>query len=397
MFGLIQLPWFGYLFVLLALTQITILSVTLFLHRCQAHRSLQLHPIVSHFFRFWLWLTTGMVTKDWAAIHRKHHAKVETDEDPHSPIAKGIKIVFFQGAEIYRKEARNQETLEKYGEGTPDDWIERHLYTRFSSLGIVMMLVTDLVLFGTIGLSIWALQMAWIPFFAAGVINGIGHYWGYRNFECQDASRNVVPFGIFLGGEELHNNHHAYGTSAKFSAHWWEIDMGWWVIRLLQFLHLANPKRILPTIKTIPNKTYVDMDTLKALISYRFQVLARYTREVILPALSEEKKQAGVKGRALLSRARVVLVRDASLMETSQNTRLKNVLENFQSLRVVYQFRLKLQDIWSSSKASPKELLEALQEWCQQAEATRIEALRQFVSHLKTYVPQEELVQVNKA
>ncbi|OGT38369.1 MAG: aminotransferase, partial [Gammaproteobacteria bacterium RIFCSPHIGHO2_12_FULL_38_14] len=384
MFGLIQLPWWGYIVVLLCLTQITILSVTLYLHRTQAHRALQLHPIVSHFFRFWLWMTTGMVTKEWAAIHRKHHAKVETNDDPHSPITKGIKTVFFEGTELYRKEAKNKETLEKYGEGTPDDWIERHLYSRFSALGIVLMLMLDLILFGTMGLTIWAIQMAWIPFFAAGVINGIGHYLGYRNFECQDASRNVVPWGVFLGGEELHNNHHAYASSAKFSAKWWEIDTGWYVIRLLQFLRLAKPKRVLPSIKTIPTKTKVDVDTLKALITYRFQVLARYTREVILPALYEEKKRSSAKGRALLHSARSVLVRDTSLMKKSQTMRLATVLENFQSLRVVYQFRLRLQEIWSRSTASQKELLEALQEWCQQAEATGIEALRQFSKRLKT-------------
>lgn len=388
MFGLIQLPWWGYIVVLLCLTQITILSVTLYLHRTQAHRALQLHPIVSHFFRFWLWMTTGMVTKEWAAIHRKHHAKVETNDDPHSPITKGIKTVFFEGTELYRKEAKNKETLEKYGEGTPDDWIERHLYSRFSALGIVLMLMLDLILFGTMGLTIWAIQMAWIPFFAAGVINGIGHYLGYRNFECQDASRNVVPWGVFLGGEELHNNHHAYASSAKFSAKWWEIDTGWYVIRLLQFLRLAKPKRVLPSIKTIPTKTKVDVDTLKALITYRFQVLARYTREVILPALYEEKKRSSAKGRALLHSARSVLVRDTSLMKKSQTMRLATVLENFQSLRVVYQFRLRLQEIWSRSTASQKELLEALQEWCQQAEATGIEALRQFSKRLKTYAPQ---------
>ncbi|RDI44592.1 hypothetical protein AQULUS_01780 [Aquicella lusitana] len=389
MFGLIQLPWWGYVVVLMVLTQLTIFSVTLYLHRCQAHRALELHPIVSHFFRFWLWLTTGMVTKEWTAIHRKHHAKVETDEDPHSPIAKGIKKVFFEGAELYREEAKNKETMERYGEGTPDDWIERHLYTRHSALGISIMLGVNLLLFGTIGITIWALQMAWIPFFAAGVVNGIGHYWGYRNFECKDASRNIIPLGIFIGGEELHNNHHAYATSAKFSSKWWEMDIGWWVIRLLQFFRLASPKRVLPKLKELPSKNYIDTDTLKAVITYRFQVLARYTREVILPALREEKKRASKTSRLLLDRAQTSLVRDVSFMKASQKMRLANVLENFHSLQIVYQFRIRLQDIWSKSTASQKELLEALQEWCQQAEETGIEALRRFSSRLKTYVPQE--------
>ena len=387
LFGILQLPWWGYVLVLMVFTQLTIFGVTLYLHRCQAHRALELHPIVSHFFRFWLWLTTGMLTKEWTAIHRKHHARVETDEDPHSPIAKGIKKVFFEGAELYRKEAKNKETIEKFGAGTPDDWVERNLYSRYSTLGIATMLVTNLVLFGPIGLTIWALQMAWIPFFAAGVVNGIGHYWGYRNFECKDASRNIVPFGIFIGGEELHNNHHAFATSAKFSAKWWEVDVGWVMIRFLQVFRLAKPKRVLPEPKMLPTKTCVDTDTLKAVITYRFQLMSRYTREVILPALREEKKRTGKT--SLLRRAHTVLVRDSSIMETSQKMRLASVLENFQSLRVVYQFRLKLQDIWSRSTASQKELLEALQEWCQQAEATGIDVLFRFANRLKTYVPQE--------
>lgn len=389
MFGLLQLPWWGYILTVLALTQITIFSVTLYLHRCQAHRAITFHPIVSHFFRFWLWLTTGMVTKEWASIHRKHHAKVDTHEDPHSPVTKGIKKVFFEGAELYRKESKNAETMERYGEGTPNDWIERNLYSRWNSLGITLMLITNLVLFGTIGITIWAIQMAWIPLFAAGVVNGIGHYWGYRNFECKDASRNIIPFGLFIGGEELHNNHHAYATSAKFSAKWWEIDVGWYVIRLLQLFRLATPKRVVPQLKVSPSKTIIDTDTLKALITHRFQVMSRYTREVILPALREEKKSASKTSRPMLYKAGTVLVRDSSIMQASHKTRLATVLDNFQSLRIVYQFRIKLQEIWSRSTATQKELLEDLQDWCQQAEATGIDVLLRFAKRLKTYVPQE--------
>jgi stearoyl-CoA desaturase (delta-9 desaturase) len=388
-FGLIQLPWWGYLIVLLVLIQTTILGVTLYLHRCQAHRALELHPIVSHFFRFWLWLTTAIVTKEWAAIHRKHHAKVETDEDPHSPIAKGIKKVFFEGAELYRAEAQNKETLARYGEGTPNDWLERHLYTRHTMLGIYLMLAIDLVTFGTIGLTIWACQMAAIPLFAAGVINGIGHYWGYRNFEVKDNSRNITPFAFFLGGEELHNNHHAFATSAKFSTKWWEMDIGWFVIRGLQCVGLAKPKRVVPVPKIVSTKKQIDADTLRAVISYRFQLMSQYSREVVLPALQEEKMRASKTGLALLRRAKTVLVRDASIMKASQKLRLATILDNFHSLRVVYQFRLKLQDIWGRSTASQKELLDALQEWCHQAEATGIEVLRRFSDQLKMYVPQE--------
>lgn len=385
MFGLIQLPWWGYLIVLGVFTQITVFSVTIYLHRCQAHRALDLHPVVSHFFRFWLWMTTGMITKDWAAIHRKHHAKVETDEDPHSPQTKGLKLVFWQGSELYRKEAANKETIERYGEGTPDDWVENHIYSPHSWLGIISMLIIDLVLFGFIGLSIWAIQMAWIPLFAAGLVNGVGHYWGYRNYESKDASRNIFPWGFFIGGEELHNNHHAFATSAKFSTKWWEFDIGWMVIRLLQAVGLAKAKRVVPVPRIVESKTTIDKETLKALIAYRLQVMARYTREVMLPVLRKERKRAGKTLQPLLGRARIVLTRDSSIMRTWQKEQLAKVLDNSQSLRVIYQFRIKLQEIWNRRAASQKELIDALQEWCQQAEETGIEALNQFSRRLKMY------------
>lgn len=387
--GLIQLPWWGYIVVLLVLTQITIFSVTIFLHRCQAHRALELHPIVSHFFRFWLWMTTGMVTKAWTAIHRKHHARVETAEDPHSPQVQGIWKVLLEGTELYKKEARNTETLERYGDGTPDDWMERHVYTPHSAMGIISMLIINLVLFGPIGLSIWALQMAWIPFWAAGVVNGIGHYIGYRNFECEDASRNIIPWGLIIGGEELHNNHHTFGTSAKFSVKWWELDMGWVVIRLLQAFGLAKPKRTAPRPQLVPNKTTIDMDTVKAILTHRFQVMAHYSRDVILPVLREERLRAGRASSALLRRIRTLLIREQSLVDPVGKTKLDLALEQHKSLKTVYQFRLKLQNIWAKSTASQSELLESLQDWCKQAEATGISVLRDFVKHLKGYVPQK--------
>lgn len=390
LYGILNLPWWGNLVALMIMTQMTIFGVTIYLHRCQAHRALQLHPMISHIFRFWLWLTTGMVTLDWVAIHRKHHAKVETDEDPHSPVTKGIKTVFFKGAELYRFEAKNQETLSRYGEGTPNDWIERHLYSPHSALGIVFMLVIDLLLFGVVGLTIWALQMAWIPFFAAGVVNGVGHFWGYRNYESKDTSRNIFPWGVFIGGEELHNNHHAFATSAKFSARWFEFDIGWAVIRSLQLFGLAKPKRVLSASpKRVPEKTWIDADTLKAVIGYRMQVMARYTSDVVAPLLRHEQQQASGAGRALLRKAKAILAGETAFFSAIQQQRLTTVLEQFQSLRVVYQFRVKLQDIWNRRTASQKELLEALQEWCQQAEATGIEALARFSRRIKTYVPQE--------
>lgn len=386
--GLLNLSWWGYLIALLIVTQLTIASVTIYLHRCQAHRALELHPIASHFFRFWLWMTTGMVTKEWTAIHRKHHAKVETADDPHSPQVKGLGKVMWEGAELYRKESRNKETMERYGEGTPDDWMERNVYTPHSALGITMMLIINVALFGIIGVSIWAIQMAWIPFFAAGVVNGVAHYWGYRNFECQDASRNIFPIGFFIGGEELHNNHHTYGTSAKFSVKWWEVDVGWGIIRTLQLFGLAKPKRVVPKAKLLPGKSSIDTDTLKALITNRFQVMAHYSKEVILPVLKEERRKAGQAGYAVLRRMRTLLIRETTLVDASNQKELDSVLEKHQSLNVVYQFRLKLQNIWARSTASQKELVEALQEWCRQAEASGVEALRDFVQHLKMYVPQ---------
>jgi len=387
--GVLHLSWWGYIVATLILTQITIMGVTIYLHRCQAHRALDVHPIVSHFFRFWLWATTGMSTKAWAAIHRKHHAKVETEEDPHSPQIKGLATVLWKGAELYRKEAKNTETLERYGQGTPDDWLERNVYTKYGKTGLFIMLIADFILFGPIGLTIWAIQMAWIPFFAAGFVNGIAHYWGYRNFEVADASRNIIPIGFFIGGEELHNNHHTYGTSAKFSVKWWEVDVGWMVIRLLQFMGLAKPKRVPPKVVLNPAKKSVDVDTVKAIFTNRFQVMAQYSKNVILPVLREERRRAGEAGGAMLRRARTLLVREASLVGPSGQQHLRTLLERHRSLQVVYQFRLRLQSIWAKSAATPAELLELLQDWCRQAEGTGIKALREFVAHLSAYVPQK--------
>ncbi|HEX5864799.1 MAG TPA: fatty acid desaturase, partial [Casimicrobiaceae bacterium] len=276
--GLLPLPWWGYVVLTLALTHVTIAAVTIFLHRSQAHRGLDLHPVVSHFFRFWLWMTTGMITKEWVAIHRKHHARVETADDPHSPQTRGIRKVLLEGAELYRAESNNTETLEKYGAGTPDDWVERNVYSRFTWEGVGLMLMVDLVLCGPIGLTIWAVQMAWIPITAAGIVNGLGHYWGYRNFSSEDASRNVVPWGILIGGEELHNNHHAYGTSAKLSSRWFEFDLGWTYIRCLEALGLAKVRKIAPRIKFDREKLHVDLETLQSVITHRYAVLTSYAR-----------------------------------------------------------------------------------------------------------------------
>ncbi|MEO8400501.1 MAG: fatty acid desaturase [Gammaproteobacteria bacterium] len=384
MFGFIQLPWWGYIVVTLVLTQITLLGVTIFLHRHQAHRSVELHPLVSHFFRLWLWMTTGQVTKEWAAIHRKHHAKVETIDDPHSPQVHGLKKVLLEGAELYRKEKCNPDTLERYGHGTPDDWLERNVYSKHSAAGTIALLIINMVLFGFIGITIWAVQMSWVPFFAGGVINGVGHSIGYRNFETKDASRNIIPFGIFIAGEELHNNHHTYGTSAKFSVKWWEVDVGWCVIRLLQLFGLAKPKHLPPRATLLPGKSNVDIDTLKAIITNRFQVMSDYRKTVITPVFNEERKK---QGQSLSSQARTLLISDISLLDDKKQQVLTTVLEQHQALKKVYQLRVGLQNIWAKSTATQQTLLEQLHAWCKQAEESGIEALSDFIIYLKSYIP----------
>jgi stearoyl-CoA desaturase (delta-9 desaturase) len=301
--GLIDLPWWGYVVLTLILTHVTIAAVTIFLHRCQAHRAVDLHPAVSHFFRFWLWLTTGMVTKEWAAIHRKHHAKVETVDDPHSPMTRGLSTVLLRGAELYRDEAKNAATMEHYGHGTPDDWLERNVYTRYSWQGVGIMLAINLVLFGVIGMTIWAVQMAWIPIFAAGIVNGVGHFWGYRNYATSDTSTNLVPIGILIGGEELHNNHHAYGTSAKFSARWYEFDLGWVYIRTMSAVGLAKVRRVAPKLKLEQVKPAADHATLQAVITHRYHVATSYARSLKAACHAELESLADRSGGSSRGRA----------------------------------------------------------------------------------------------
>lgn len=383
LYGYLDLPWWGYVVYALVCTHITIAAVTIFLHRCQAHRALELHPAISHFFRAWLWLTTGMKTKAWAAIHRKHHAKCETEADPHSPQILGLKQVLFEGAELYKVEAKNSETLERYGKGTPDDWLERNVYTPHSGKGFFITLALNLFLLGIPGITVWAVQMMWIPFFAAGVINGVGHYWGYRNFECPDAATNIVPWGILIGGEELHNNHHTYPSSAKLSVKWWEFDIGWLYIKTLSLFGLAKVKRLPPKEKIIPGKNSVDSDTLTAVINNRFQLLAQYTKNVLMPIFNQEK--ANVENHGVLCGIKTSLIRDDSLVDESERKDLNNFLSKTQQLQTAYQFRRNLQDIWARTTASQKELIDALQDWCKQAEATRIKYLQDFVKYLRSY------------
>ncbi|MCL6556574.1 MAG: fatty acid desaturase [Burkholderiales bacterium] len=381
--GLISMPWWGYVAVTLVLTHITIASVTIFLHRHQAHRALDLHPIASHFFRFWLWLTTGMITREWAAIHRKHHAMCETVNDPHSPQIFGIRKVLWQGAELYRQEAKNRETIEKYGKGTPDDWLERNLYAKHSALGVSIMFVIDVVLFGPIGITMWAVQMMWIPFMAAGVINGLGHYWGYRNFAADDASTNIVPWGIIIGGEELHNNHHAYPTSAKLSAKWWEFDIGWLYIRLLEMLGLARVKKVAGKPQIIPGKTAADAATLQAVLTHRYEVMARFVQSV-KSTLREEIAKLNIH-ELNVKTFRKWLHLDEAALPAPEKEVLEKALHMSRVLATIYTMRKELAGLWARSTASQEELLKRLEEWCQRAEATGIEAMQRFARQLRAY------------
>ena len=391
--GLMPLPWWGYVVVALALTHVTIAAVTIYLHRHSAHRALDLHPAIGHFFRFWLWLTTGMVTKEWTAIHRKHHAKCETAEDPHSPQTRGIREVFFRGAELYRAEAKNRDTLDRYGRGTPDDWIERNVYSRYSWEGVGLMLAIDLVLFGALGATIWAVQMAWIPIMAAGVINGIGHYWGYRDFATADASTNIVPWGVLIGGEELHNNHHAFGSSAKFSSRWYEIDLGWGYISVLQALRLARVRRLAPKLQvTGTSKPAPDMATLEAVIAHRYTVARAYARTLKEACATELAALRERAGRAELSHvpsvrrlARWLSGGHAATLRDPERATLARAMDRSKALATIYAMRQELNALWERSSDSSEQLLARLQDWCRRAEDSGIAPLAQFSLQLKRY------------
>lgn len=384
--GLIDLPWWGYIVVALALTHVTIASVTIFLHRHQAHRALELHPIPSHFFRFWLWLTTGMVTKEWAAIHRKHHAKCETEEDPHSPQIKGIRKVLLEGAELYRAESRNEETLRRYGHGTPDDWMERNVY-RHSVVGVSAMLIINVLLFGPIGLTIWAVQMLWIPVWAAGVVNGLGHFWGYRNFDCADASTNLVPWGILIGGEELHNNHHSFATSAKLSAKWYEFDIGWMYIRMLEIVGLAKARKVIPTPRFGDAKIVPDLDTLQAVITHRYDVMTRYVSSLKRTCSQEIDRLAAAHAGKFDPKTlrRWILSGEDRHLAEGEKGRLQEVIKESQALSTMVAMREELAALWARSNASSEQLLQQLQDWVFRAEQSGIEQLREFSLRLRRY------------
>jgi stearoyl-CoA desaturase (Delta-9 desaturase) len=383
--GVLDLPWWGYIVYTLVVTHITIAGVTIYLHRHSAHRALDLHPIVSHFFRFWLWLTTGMLTKHWTAIHRKHHAKCETVDDPHSPQIFGIRKVLLQGAELYRQEGRNKDTLERYGYGTPDDWLERNVYCH-DRYGIAIMLITNVILVGPIGITIFAVQMLWIPFLAAGVINGIGHYWGYRNFQPEDASRNIMPWGILVGGEELHNNHHAYATSAKLSNRWYEFDIGWLYIRILETFGLAHVKKVAPKLTLDSSKTHCDLATLQAIVTHRYEVLAKYAATLRTTCTTE---LGSLKGKAAngvdTSQIKRWLHIDKAALPAAELERRETVIQNSTVLATVYNMRDELAALWQRSTASKEQLVKQLEDWCHRAENSGIVALEQFSRRLRCY------------
>jgi len=378
--------WQIVLFTLIT-THITIASVTIFLHRCQAHRALDLHTIPSHFFRFWLWISTGMVTKEWAAIHRKHHAKCETEDDPHSPVTRGIWKVLLEGAELYRAEAKNRETIEKYGHGTPDDWLERNVYSKYSWQGVGFLLVVDVLLFGVVGLSVWAVQMLWIPVTAAGIINGLGHYWGYRNYDCADAATNIFPIGIIIGGEELHNNHHTFGTSAKLSSKWYEFDIGWLYIRILESLGLAKVKKIAPAPKFDRKKLVADFDTLQSVIANRYDVMAKYAKSLRCAWHDEFDHLVGkAKLEAkFLKTSKKLLQREPRKLAAMQQQQLSELFTHSNALKTMHEMRVELGMIWERSHFSREQLLQQLQDWCARAEASGIKALQDFSLRLRSY------------
>ncbi|MCZ6458511.1 MAG: fatty acid desaturase [Gammaproteobacteria bacterium] len=383
--GLWDLSALGLVVFTLVVTHITMISVTVYLHRHSAHRAVDLHPVLQHFFRFWLWLTTGMITREWTAIHRKHHAVCETPDDPHSPQIQGLKKILWQGAEAYKIACAQRESIDRYGAGCPDDWVERNVYSRHTSLGITLVALIDIALFGPIGLTIWAVQMAWTPLFAAGVVNGIGHYWGYRNFECPDAATNIVPWGILIAGEELHNNHHTYPNSAKLSQKPWEFDMGWFWIRLFQIFGLAQPRSTGPVAHKVPGRRTLDLDTAWALLNDRFRVMSRYAEDVVKPLVEQELSAT----KRVVRNAKKALTLESSLVDAAARIRIDELIDSSATIKTIYEFRLRLQEVWAKRGGNAEEMLQLLKQWCIDAEATGIQALRDFVTELQTYTLQK--------
>jgi stearoyl-CoA desaturase (Delta-9 desaturase) len=380
--GILQWSGWAIFFYVLIMTHITIASVTIFLHRHQAHRALDLHPAVAHFFRFWLWITTGMVTKEWTAIHRKHHAKCETENDPHSPQVLGIHTVLWRGADLYKLEVNNQETMEKFGHGTPDDWMERQVYSKYRWQGVGLMMVINLLLFGAIGGFVWAIQMIWIPFTAAGVINGIGHFWGYRNYDCEDASRNILPLGLIIGGEELHNNHHTFATSAKLSSKWYEIDIGWIYISGLQSLGLAQVKKTIPKLKMTKHQV-INEEFVKTVIKHRYEIMAHYSK-TLKEAFKQEVEVMKVLAKDFADNHHW-LFKDEIKLNPLEKARLESLMMANDRIKNLIEMRRELTQVWSKSSASKEQLLEQLHHWFVKAEQSNNKLLQVFSQRLKTF------------
>ncbi len=383
--GLTQASWGTWIVYFIVVTQLTILSVTLYLHRSQTHRGVDFHPVLAHCFRFWSWLSTAMVTKQWVAVHRKHHARCETDDDPHSPTTYGINKVLWEGVALYKVAAKNEEDVARYGIGTPDDWIERNVYARFPEMGPTLMLLINFALFGVVGVAIWALQMVWIPFWAAGVVNGLGHWWGYRNFESADTSTNLSPWGVIIGGEELHNNHHAFPSSAKFALRKFEFDIGWALIRGFEAIGLAKVLRVAPTLDVRPNVPLPDAETVKAVLAHRFHVMSDYFRGVIAPTLRSEVAQAGNGLKGLPRKLRRALANGGRWLDEGSRQRLAAFVERSPELRTVCEFRARLAGLTERNGRNAEGILDGLKQWCHEAEATGIRSLQQFAARLKGY------------
>ena len=380
--GLLQAPWWVLALYLLAATQLTIFSVTLYLHRSQAHRSVDFHPAVAHVFRFWTWLTTSMITREWAAIHRKHHAKCETEEDPHSPQIKGIKVVFWRGVELYREARSDRASIEQYGKGCPTDWVERKIYTPHALKGPTLLLFVSFALFGFAGIALWAIQMAWIPFWAAGVVNGLGHWWGYRNFETADTATNLTPWGVWIGGEELHNNHHAFPSSAKFALRRFEFDIGWAAIKAFEAVGLAKVLRVAPTLDVRPNIEMPDSETLKALLAIRFQAMTDFYRGVTLPTLREEKRTLGMR---LPRQLRKALADGGRWLDDDKRARLQAWLAASPRMQQIADFRARLAQVLDERSHDAQATLAKLHAWCAEAEASGVQSLQQFSARMKGY------------
>jgi stearoyl-CoA desaturase (Delta-9 desaturase) len=382
-YGFVELPFWGYVLVTFATIQLMFLGVTLYLHRDQSHGGLILHPVLRHFFRFWLWYSSGVVTREWVAVHRRHHAYADQEGDPHSPVIFGLKRVLLEGYELYSAAAKEPAIVRHYGKGTPDDWIERHLYSRYPNLGIVLFALTFLVLFGIPSIVMVAVHLSAQPFFAGGVVNGLGHAAGYRSFEMPSTATNLLPWGVLLGGEELHNNHHAFPRSARFAVQSWELDIGWLWIRAFRFVGLAKVRYVAPRPRLERKRRELDAETVHALFKNRMHVLRDYARRVVLP-VCRELARCEPRG-SVPSRTSKLLIRHPALLAEEAKRALRDLLERYEVLRRVIEYRDSLQHLWSDTSGNQARAVGQLREWCAKAEASGIDALREFSLALPAY------------